>query len=101
MSSQAALRLTMTQVTRISLKGLLGATVAPFLKERGFRPKHLFFIPEVAECWQVVEFQNRKFNTATEVELTVKLGIASKRLFEFFGISQEATTIDECHWYER
>lgn len=77
-------------------------SIAPILSEFGFsRKKHLFYSKPNGN-WKIIHFQKSLSSTADVVIFTIELGIASAKLFEFFGRKISGPPkIEDCHWRQR
>lgn len=91
----------MTPVSNL-FGALLKEHIGPFMKHEGFLRRGQSFIREGLESWAIVHFQRSSKSDAAEILFTVNLGVASKRLCDFFGIQVKGkNSIDTSHWRQR
>jgi len=89
-----------------ALSNLFGALlkdhIEPLMKDVGFLRRGQCFFREGPESWAIINFQRSSKSDSVRILFTVDLGVASKRVCEFFGIQVgEKKNIDTCQWRQR
>jgi Domain of unknown function (DUF4304) len=90
----------------------LGSAVAPtysrllseagrYLKSEGFTRRGHSFLLETLDGWAFVAFQKSRKSTPTEILFTINLGVASRRLLEFFADGSDSIKLADAHWRVR
>lgn len=82
------------------LETLVSERVSPRLKEAGYRRSGLRFERDAGEALAIVQFQRSRRETGCD-RFTVNVGVASKRLLTFEGLSGTRLEFDQFHWKKR
>jgi len=76
--------------------------VAAALASHGIKKRGRDLVWQSEECWAVIHFQKDRADLLEEQKFTVDVGIASKRILRFDGISVDrAPHAHECCWRRR